>query len=104
MLDDGILDKQMSYACPICRDTKRITHTFRTEYFGPEHRMTEICRCDTSMTDYELALITGEMDASCLSNTPEENAELLERLFDGKCQTTKLEYGRRYGVPVREKA
>tara|TARA_B100001059_G_scaffold227534_1_gene257441 strand:- start:3987 stop:4157 length:171 start_codon:yes stop_codon:yes gene_type:complete len=55
------------------------------------------------MTDYELALITGEMDASCLSNTPEQNAKLLDRLFDGKCKTTKMEYGRRYGVPVREK-
>ena len=102
MLDDGILDKQMSYACPICRDTKRITHTFRTEHFGPEHRMHEVCRCDTSMTDYDHQVITGTMDANSIYNTPEENAELLERLFEGKCQTTKLEYGRRYNIPVEK--
>jgi hypothetical protein len=54
------------------------------------------------MTDYELALITGEMDANCLSNTPKQNEELLDRLFDGKCQTTKLEYGRRYNIPVEK--
>lgn len=92
----------MSYACPICRDTKRITHTFRTEHFGPEHRMHEVCRCDTSMTDYDHQVITGAMDANCIYNTPEENAELLERLFEGKCQTTKLEYGRRYNIPVEK--
>ncbi len=102
MLDDGILDKQMSFGCPICRDTKRITYTFRTEHFGPEHRMHEVCRCDTSMTDYDHQVITGAMDANCIYNTPEENAELLERLFEGKCQTTKLEYGRRYNIPVEK--
>jgi hypothetical protein len=54
------------------------------------------------MTDYDHQVITGAMDANCIYNTPEENAELLERLFEGKCQTTKLEYGRRYNIPVEK--
>tara|TARA_R100001443_G_scaffold66436_1_gene75489 strand:- start:1557 stop:1838 length:282 start_codon:yes stop_codon:yes gene_type:complete len=92
----------MSYNCPKCRDTKRHSYTYQADVFSKEVTVHEPCECDTSMSDEEYCSIIGKMDANCIYNSEEQNAALLENLFVGKCQITKLEVAKIYGVYAYE--
>ena len=92
----------MSYNCPKCRDTKRHTYTHRADAFSDDVTVYERCECDTSMSDHELFLIKAKIDAECIYNDPEQNAALIEALFAGKCQQTKLRIARMYGTYAYE--
>lgn len=92
----------MSYNCPKCRDTKRHIYTRRADAFSDEVTVYERCECDTSMSDQELQIIKGKLNSEVIYNDEEQNAALLEKLFTGKCQQTKMLYAKRYGIYAYE--
>ena len=92
----------MSYNCRKCRDTKRHTYTRRADAFSDEMTVYERCECDTSMSDHELQIIRGKLNSQVIYNDEEQNAALLEELFKGKCQQTKIKVAAQYGVQAYE--
>ena len=88
----------MSYNCPKCRDTKMHIYTRQTDAFSDEVTVYERCECDTSMSDYELQDIKGKLNSQVIYNDEEQNAALLEKLFTGKCQKTKMRLAAQYGI------
>ena len=92
----------MSYNCPKCRDTKRHIYTRRADAFSDEVTVYERCECDTSMSDQELQIIKGKLNSEVIYNDEEQNAALLEKLFTGKCQKTKMRLAAQYGIYAYE--
>lgn len=88
----------MSYNCPKCRDTKRHTYAHRADAFSDEVMVHERCGCDTSMSDHELQIIRGKLNSQVIYNNEEQNAALLESLFMGKCQQTKIKVASQFGI------
>lgn len=92
----------MSYNCFKCRDTKRHIYTRRADPFSDEVTVYERCECDNTMSDYELQIIRGKLNSQVIYNDEEQNAALLEKLFAGKCQQTKIKVAAQYGVQAYE--
>lgn len=88
----------MSYECCKCKDRGSYSYIYQSDVFSDETIINEYCECNQTMRTKEYFDIIGQIDSACIYNSEEQNAELLENIFKGKCQKTKMKVGKIYGI------